>query len=312
MKALRTKVILSGIVLVFAFIATIGTTFAWFTVSQTATVEEMTLNISAEDSLLIQVDGFTEGGTFANTAPTEPAGFQTTISVDDFVAAGYTSLESYRLKPLTIFSSYATPAVSGSALYDNVIGVGGEKTLVQSTAINDATNGTYIELRLWLYFQGVSGATAEILFDQGLITQESVVTSGNPENAARLSVMVGSTNTYVFGNTKDFGFSYGIGDDGYVGTTETDTAFNSLATRTTALVDGSGILIPAVVEGDEFVQTFTEANDTTVLAIINANTATLVTVKIFVEGWASATTDAIINSAFNISFGFKIGTVVNP
>ena len=55
MKSLRNKVILSGIVLVFAFIATIGSTYAWFTVSQTVSVDTMNLNVSAADNLAIRI-----------------------------------------------------------------------------------------------------------------------------------------------------------------------------------------------------------------------------------------------------------------
>lgn len=57
MKALKTKVILSAAVLFFALVATIGSTYAWFTVSNTNTVQAMTLNVQTSDSLLIKVYG---------------------------------------------------------------------------------------------------------------------------------------------------------------------------------------------------------------------------------------------------------------
>lgn len=56
MKSLRNKVIMSAIVLAFALVATIGSTYAWFTVSSTVSVSSLTLNVQAGESLLIKVD----------------------------------------------------------------------------------------------------------------------------------------------------------------------------------------------------------------------------------------------------------------
>ena len=91
MKALKTKVILSGIVLVFAFIATIGTTFAWFTISTTATVESMELNVSAAENILVKpyVIGSDEGEASQYSSLTNPANYYTTLSNDHLINAGY-------------------------------------------------------------------------------------------------------------------------------------------------------------------------------------------------------------------------------
>ncbi|MDP3130398.1 MAG: hypothetical protein Q8N15_03565, partial [Bacillota bacterium] len=55
MKNLRNKIVLSGLVLLFALVATIGSTFAWFTVSNTVTVASMQMNVKSSESLLIKV-----------------------------------------------------------------------------------------------------------------------------------------------------------------------------------------------------------------------------------------------------------------
>jgi hypothetical protein len=55
MKQLKTKVLLSAFVLIFALVATIGSTFAWFTVATTVNVETMQLNVQSQDSLLIRM-----------------------------------------------------------------------------------------------------------------------------------------------------------------------------------------------------------------------------------------------------------------
>ena len=62
MKNLRNKIVLSGLVLLFALVATIGSTFAWFTVSDTVDVQTMNLNVKSSESLLIRVyNGETTG-----------------------------------------------------------------------------------------------------------------------------------------------------------------------------------------------------------------------------------------------------------
>ncbi len=55
MKSLKTKVIMSAVVLVFALLATIGTTYAWFTVSSTVSLNTINIDVTTEESLLIRV-----------------------------------------------------------------------------------------------------------------------------------------------------------------------------------------------------------------------------------------------------------------
>ncbi|MFA5698090.1 MAG: hypothetical protein WC888_06695, partial [Candidatus Izemoplasmatales bacterium] len=54
MKSLKTKVILSAIVLMFALVATIGSTYAWFTVSNTVSVSSIQMNVGTQEGLLIR------------------------------------------------------------------------------------------------------------------------------------------------------------------------------------------------------------------------------------------------------------------
>lgn len=55
MNSLRRKVRLSAIVLMLALFTTLGSTFAWFTVSNTVTVGSIDLNVKTSPSLLIRV-----------------------------------------------------------------------------------------------------------------------------------------------------------------------------------------------------------------------------------------------------------------
>jgi len=87
MKALKTKVILSAFVLLFALVATIGSTYAWFTVSNTVSVSAFNLEVQTSPSLLIrlwdEVNGDTADGTWTATD------FKNTIAASDFTSSTY-------------------------------------------------------------------------------------------------------------------------------------------------------------------------------------------------------------------------------
>ena len=88
MKGLRNKVILSGIVLLFAFIATIGSTYAWFTVSTQTTVEGVSLQVTAADNLLIRAKNYTDDSAFM-ADQLNPIYWSTSLTRSELVTAGY-------------------------------------------------------------------------------------------------------------------------------------------------------------------------------------------------------------------------------
>jgi hypothetical protein len=315
MKALRTKVILSGIVLVFAFIATIGTTFAWFTVSQTATVETLTLNVTAEDSLLIQVAA--DNASYTD-APVLASEYQTNVSNTD-INALYTDFESYRLRPVTAVSEYFdTSAVALTPFSLRTILSDDAKTInaVNEGADLNSTTGRYIELRFFLLYQSADNTQADLILSSPSVQANNGTTElDNVVDAVRLGIKVTGTDgttpytgtEFIFGETNDFGFAYQAGDDGFVDPENGLLAFNAL--DEISMTDGSGILNGTNVSNASNVQTFataTASGSETALATIYAGEQTMVTVRIFVEGWASATTDEIIEAFFDLGFGFAI------
>jgi len=56
MNTIKKKVMLAGVVAIFAFIATVGATYAWFTLGSTSEVSDIQLTISTDVSLLILMD----------------------------------------------------------------------------------------------------------------------------------------------------------------------------------------------------------------------------------------------------------------
>ncbi|MFH0993262.1 MAG: hypothetical protein V1761_02810, partial [bacterium] len=96
MKSLRNKIILSGLVLLFALVATIGSTFAWFTVSNTVTVGAMQLNVQTSESLLIKPYAGEDGdeGALLNAE-----NYKANITIADILAASdlYDSYGTWKL-----------------------------------------------------------------------------------------------------------------------------------------------------------------------------------------------------------------------
>lgn len=105
MKQLRTKVLLSAFVLIFALVATIGSTFAWFTISTSVEIETMELNVSTEDSLLIKV--WETGEDFNTPTLLDASQYKTFIPIEDILAT-YADLATWRLSPVTVINSTYT------------------------------------------------------------------------------------------------------------------------------------------------------------------------------------------------------------
>ncbi|MDD4184208.1 MAG: hypothetical protein PHI01_02175, partial [Candidatus Izemoplasmatales bacterium] len=55
MKEIKRKLLLTALVIVFAFVATAGTTYAWFQISPTVEAESLNFNMQSKDSLLLRV-----------------------------------------------------------------------------------------------------------------------------------------------------------------------------------------------------------------------------------------------------------------
>ncbi len=120
MKQLKTKVIMSAFVLLFALVATIGSTYAWFTVSNEVAVQSIDLDIITADSLLIQVqddsgDSEAVGLPLSNTVysnattgyfPNGLDDFQSTITIADIAdTTQYSDYTDYLMTNLTVLST---------------------------------------------------------------------------------------------------------------------------------------------------------------------------------------------------------------
>jgi len=162
MKSLRNKVIMSAIVLAFALIATIGSTYAWFTVSSTVTATGITLNVQSADSLLIRIyDGETNPTTdtdllLANT-------YSSSIDSGDFAAAttaGYDAMSTWTLHAVTAAASETlagevdyTTLNPKSLRYLDQLDQAVPTRHLTSASLGNQTDGFYVDVRFWVLSQ---------------------------------------------------------------------------------------------------------------------------------------------------------------
>lgn len=286
MKSLRNKVVLSAIVLAFALIATIGSTYAWFTVSQNVTVESMTLNVTAEDSLLIKVF---ETGDDAGTVANDLLTFSTTLSNADLIAQ-YTDLLTYKLQPVTsIQDDYLSTDPQQLNYLSNLTEF--DRPLADAeTFKNNAVDGKFIELSFWLYSQAADAKN--VVLDSYSITATNADSQRDAiTDAVRLAIWLdGSTDSLIYGNSIDLDFAFTSGLEGYsTSGSHGDTDFNALSETTSfnALSETTGTVLTSAI-----------------ITALAPNTATLVTVRIYVEGWDQEVTNAVISAAFDITWKF--------
>ncbi|QWC00378.1 InlB B-repeat-containing protein [Mycoplasmatota bacterium] len=339
MKALKTKVILSGIVLVFAFIATIGTTFAWFTISETVAVDGISLQVTSSDNLLIRVDSAEAGyvDAFGSDAVTVVGdNYQSSLNLEEIMlAAKYTELDSWRLNPVTAINSTYTGVeaknlnvINDSYLSRNLTEIKGivvEDQASSGTTGYNSIDGGFIELHFWLYSQAAETRPVEV-------TQMSISANNGGDvdldpiaDAIRFGIWMQDSTTvgesYIFGNDTDFGFSFDEGNAGWSSPISDFPIINSLSETgninysdpdpllmNPPLTDVAGELTNDAAGFDRVLPISANGDHDRNLFNIVPLTPTLVTVRIFIEGWDQETTNSIVNAFFNLTIGFRFGT----
>ena len=189
MKTLKTKVIMSAIVLVFALIATIGSTYAWFTVSDTVTVNAFNITVESSESLLIR-DWRTADG--AEVSGQAYGGYGFTLDsfssiVDLASSTEYSGYTSWLFSPVTCLTDgtagetdYAGTDIT-NLRYLTTLNPATTRPLAAATANTSA--GGYLELKFWLLRTSSEGANMNVAFNQtvtdgGATTYENAVFLG--------------------------------------------------------------------------------------------------------------------------------------
>lgn len=335
MKSLRTKVILSGIVLLFALVATIGSTYAWFTVSTQVSVSNFDLNVVTADSLLIRIEHNNdpaEDGTAYNSGSLGFSldDFQSTITTADLLdnstdggtgnglGTNYYQYASWQLTPVTAATGATSNATdyTGLQVYNDTtdavtlssidVGTPSDRTLSVATA--DTSSGGYLAFNFWLLYTG-SSATKTIVLQNLTFTDHSSPAIPALPQAASLGTIgdysEATVTQNVFSAYADYGFTFYETDAGYSAT----AALNSVVTPGT-LIDAVSTALgtvavtrPAPGTITEYLVTATAANATPVCTL-SQGVPEIVTVLVWLEGWDSQTTNGLSTGVLGVSFGF--------
>lgn len=292
MKAIQKKVLLSGLIVVFAFIVTIGSTFAWFTVGQSADVQEMNLTINSSESILILLDeGYdpVEDATFLNT----PQNYKSILTNADFVGVYDITDINIAMEPLTSVNGTAITTRSGGTARFTTDG--GDPTLL----------GQYVEFNVWLLSQS---QTVSIALADFTVTADNAVTNKNiVVDALRMSLTstAATNNVRIFGYDRDYGFEFLEGQVGYSSTASENEIDSTVATTLTGL-HGVYYTLGATEVGES---TNTKL-DASQLFILVANTPTKVTIRIWIEGWDAQANNNLVAAIFDIAFNFIVREVI--
>ncbi len=304
MKALRTKVILSAFVLLFALVATIGSTYAWFTVSTTVSVPELGLNVKSGKSLLIRPY---YGETGEEDYLDVPANYKTSLTATDIkvVAPGdvayatyqtspYATIDTWTMDNLTAIQSLSTPMeadnLNGTSLKSMDVDT---KTLSATTQQNlGSAGGQFVDLKFWLFSQ----VTAEEIVLKNL----SITSAGDTHLAVGVSAFVsGADSAKVYSVDPDYGYEFTLGTQGYDGN---ETDYIDSVDIATLLADHALAFGSADVD---YVST-DDISTASAIAELEADTPTLMVVRVYLEGWDAETTNGLLASSLNISFQFAL------
>jgi hypothetical protein len=304
MKSLRNKVLLSGIVLLFALIATIGSTYAWFTVSNTVSVTQFSVTANTEQALLGRV--WNTGDT--SSTWTSPDDYANTLDILDPGNSGtphgyYSSgLSSWRLTPVTAVDDPTTSGLTnytsldfvGSASYSTdalglrrvVLNDAATRTYSDYSANVNTASGGYITVKFWLM---------DPSHDSTIVTLSGLTVTSALNTALANSIYVGvlgdDGTQSVYPVDSDYGFAFTTGQPGY--STTPSTTINSIPSGTISTLQGL-----EKSAGD----------NNTIITLTTHGVPQLVTVYIWIEGWDAQATNGIMGYSLNINFNFSIYT----
>lgn len=314
MKNLRVKVWLSGVVLLFAIVASFGTTYAWFTVSNIVNVDSMAMTVTSDESLLIRVykgeyEGDAAQDLLDEASLLDASLYLNTLTIDDIkLSAKYSGFDAYRLSPVTAADTVAYEGLNGKALKTmNIL----TKTLTPTVNANSST-GDFIELKFWLMAQitdenivlsdlSITTNAASNLLD----SQDNVVYAVNVAawKSQVKSVSYDLDDAKIYSIDPEYGFAFINGMNGGPTDTDANAPYTLTGTQIDALLDDHALFHGTADETN--VSAATIASSTT-LASLTADTPTLITVRIYIEGWDAQMNNAVLASKFNISFAFEI------
>ena len=293
--------------MVFALIATIGSTYAWFTVSDTVTLSAIDLTVTTEDSLLIRVwdtdeteTGHTTVDTYTAYGWNSPLDFSNVLTTDDILAStAYSTFDEYLLTPVT--AAYDPVTLTGTDFQsldmDNLstisISSPANRALTPADYNQVSPNSGYIEIKFWVMSQETAATVKLSAFSSSGSTASNALYIGTKAET--------DTTENVYAVNSDWGFAFTSNDLGYI-TQDTSHDNGDLTFWNTIPTSGDDSY------GIDKLQTLesTVNSDSDIVISLAVNTPEILTVRLWIEGWDAQATNAIMGDAFTVTFALSI------
>lgn len=290
LKQYGKKIYATTIVLLFAFLLTIGSTYAWFTLSEGTQVQGLQFSLTTSESLLILMDN----GSYDLDDPDDYLYLTTPTNY-------VTSLTTAKIKEQYDFTEgriqmYPVTSLDGRVMKD-LLGN------VQSASPNALNPGKYISFDVWIYSPAQSASI-------GLADYSSSGTNGSVEfknlvkNSVRLSITKDSF-TRIFGHDKDYDFQFQPGMAGY---NPALTSMPLLEQQAVSLLHGLYFSNDPILNesSNQKINVDTPELATTELFVLAAGVPQKISIRIWIEGWDSEANNNVIAATFSLSFSFIV------
>lgn len=312
MRKLTTKLLFAIISVAFALVALGTTTFAWFTLSDTATVSTFDAQITAGEGIEISLDG-------TNYYTTIPATViqgkidQLNVELKDVTsndgkqffylnsdtAINYTSLGAEKKPYIEFDLFFRSPSATGVILNDY------EFTSKHVVQVEDPENpGEMVD-------QEVEGIlwTADVTFTNSF---SEVVTAGTPATYYAHAALRMSLTPVSNEDLEGTAVVYQAPDDSEEEEGKTNKALYSETGDTVSPIENGMVDYynkknsdnPLDITGVTLANALTEASESNLITLA-ANTPQKVRVRIWIEGWDPDTFNAILNAKINVKMVFK-------
>jgi len=291
MRKLTTKLLFAIISAAFALVALGTTTFAWFTLTNEATISPFNAEITAGEGIEISLDG----ETYYTTIPasviqdkidslnvtlkdvTSPDGknmyyFDDDVDDDDAITYGGTS------NPYIEFDLYVrSPEANAKIALNNYTFSSSETTWKADADFISSFGDNVIDVEAG--DEGPYYAHAALRMSLTPVTEEPEGEPQEGEAQVYQAPAEGNINK-VIGKTPI--------EQGMVSYYKAKNGENSIDITDVEIADA-----------------FVEPSEDPILTLVTANTAQRIKVRIWIEGWDPDCFNAILNSKINVSFGLK-------
>jgi len=276
----KKKILLAGLVTVFAFIVTIGTTYAWFTVGQASQIGSIELQVQTDTSLLILVDdGYSMAANEAFLI--DPASYSS-------------SLTNSIITPIYDFTNMVLEPVT---TYNGTTYLKNDRT---TSASSTEVTGQYIEFSVWLLSQ--ANAVNVALKDLTVTADNGNVLNNAIRDAVRLSLTPNGGGVQIYGLDKDYDFTFIPGQTGY-DSTPASTNNEILPANESALLALHKLYYSS---GATVVDESTTLALASTVVSLAADVPQKVTIRIWIEGWDVDCNNNVLDTVFGISFQMTV------